>query len=88
LTGLSIWEADMAGVATWESEFTVWDYSVSYSRLLLRSLQDSSPSRVDVLFSNVLFMHMPTSFSACRSKCRRVGRSRTCRIRQSGVGMS
>jgi len=53
-------------VATWERDFQVWAYSVSYSRLLLRSLQDPSPSRVDVLFSNVMFMHLPTSFPRLR----------------------
>lgn len=52
----------MQSIATWEREFKVWDYSVSYSRLLLRSLRDLGPARVDVLFSNVLFMHLPTSF--------------------------
>ena len=55
-------EVDVRNVATWERGFDVWDFSVSYSRLLLRSLQDSSPARVDVLFSNVRFMHLSTEF--------------------------
>jgi hypothetical protein len=62
----AFWEADMRNVATWEREFDVWDFSVSYSRLLLRSLQDSSPSRVDVLFSNVRLMHLSTQFERLR----------------------
>jgi hypothetical protein len=52
----------MRHLATWEREFSLWDYSVSYSRLLLRSLRDASPSRVDILFSNVVFMHLPAGF--------------------------
>jgi hypothetical protein len=48
----------MRTVATWDRGFEVWDYSVSYSRLLLRGLRDASPSRVDVLFSNVRLMHL------------------------------
>ncbi|MEU4243626.1 hypothetical protein [Actinoplanes sp. NPDC026619] len=56
----------MHEIASWEREFEVWDYSVSYSRLLLRSLQDESPSRVDVLFSNVAFLHLPTEFPSLR----------------------
>jgi hypothetical protein len=52
----------MQNIATWEREFRVWDYSVSYSRLLLRSLRDLSPTRVDVLFTNVAFMHLSTNF--------------------------
>lgn len=56
----------MRRLAGWERSFQVWDFSVSYSRLLLRSLRDSSPSRVDVLFSNVEFMHVPASFSQLR----------------------
>lgn len=56
----------MSNIANWAREFKVWHYSVSYSRLLLRSLRDSSPSRVDVLFSNVIFLHLPTNFPSLR----------------------
>src|SRR5690349_5152231 len=55
-------EANMRNVVTWEREFEVWDYSASYSRLLLRSVRDLRPLRVDVLFSNVGFMHLSTQF--------------------------
>ncbi|GAA3809752.1 hypothetical protein ACFS5L_44410 [Streptomyces phyllanthi] len=50
----------MALVAVWERPFRTWHFAVSYRQLLLRSLSDSSPARVDVLFSNVAFLHMPT----------------------------
>jgi len=63
---LDFWEVEMRNVAIWEREFDVWDFSVSYSRLLLRSLHDSSPSRVDVLFSNVRMMHLSTQFERLR----------------------
>ncbi|GIE77455.1 hypothetical protein Aph02nite_34050 [Actinoplanes philippinensis] len=56
----------MTSIASWEREFEVWDFSVSYSRLLLRSLRDTSPTRVDVLFSNVRFMHLPTQLEQLR----------------------
>lgn len=49
-------------LARWERSFRVWHYSVSYQQLLLRSLTENSPTRVDVLFSNVNFMHIPTNF--------------------------
>ncbi|OSZ61768.1 hypothetical protein OQI_03395 [Streptomyces pharetrae CZA14] len=54
----------MASVARWERAFRTWHFSVSYNQLLLRSLSDdASPARVDVLFSNVHFLHMPTSLA-------------------------
>lgn len=47
-------------IAGWDRPFRVWHYSVSYRQLLFRSLSDASPSRVDVLFSNVRFFHGAT----------------------------
>jgi hypothetical protein len=52
----------MALLAGWERPFRMWHYSVSYRQLLVRSLTEESPTRVDVLFSNVRFMHMPTDW--------------------------
>lgn len=52
----------MALVAVWERPFRMWHFSVSFNSLLLRSLSDdASPARVDVLFSNVSFLSMPTT---------------------------
>ncbi|MBV7699224.1 hypothetical protein [Streptomyces sp. TRM70350] len=51
----------VAMVAVWERPFRVWHFSVSYNQLLLCSLsEDTSPVRVDVLFSNVCFLQMST----------------------------
>lgn len=51
----------MSGIARWDDRsFRIWHYSVSYRRLLLRSLRDDFPSRVDVLFSNVSYLCMPS----------------------------
>lgn len=45
-----------------ERVFQVWAYSVSMSRLLLRSTKSETFStRVDVLFQNVKAMSLPTS---------------------------
>lgn len=58
----------MALVTAWERPFRTWHYAVSYHQLLLlllRSLSGDSPTRVDVLFSNVYFLHMP-------AKCERL----------------
>ncbi|MFJ6695464.1 hypothetical protein ACIQM4_05275 [Streptomyces sp. NPDC091272] len=52
----------METVAEWDRAFRVWHYSVSYRQLLLRSLTEESPSRVDVLFSNVRFLHGATEW--------------------------
>lgn len=49
-------------VAEWDRPFRIWHYSVSYRQLLLRSLVESTPSRVDILFSNVRFLHVSTDF--------------------------
>lgn len=52
----------MTLVASWERPFRMWHFSVSFNSLLLRSLRDTpSPARVDVLFSNVFFLQMPTA---------------------------
>ncbi|WP_284578154.1 hypothetical protein [Streptomyces sp. 2P-4] len=54
----------MGLVAAWDRPFRAWHFSVSYRQLLLRSLSDNiSPARVDVLFSNVHFIQMPTEFA-------------------------
>ncbi|MFJ9428151.1 hypothetical protein ACIRQY_00685 [Streptomyces sp. NPDC101490] len=54
----------MALVAAWDRVFRAWHFSVSYNRILLRSLsEETSPARVDVLFSNVYFLQIPTKFS-------------------------
>lgn len=54
----------MTLVAMWDRAFRAWHFSVSYNQLLLRSLSDdTSPARVDVLFSNVYFLHVPTTFA-------------------------
>jgi hypothetical protein len=50
-------------VHSWDREFQVWCYTVSYSQLLLRSLEADTTSRIDVLFSNVYLMHLKPSFS-------------------------
>ncbi|MEU0677026.1 hypothetical protein ABZ330_29825 [Streptomyces sp. NPDC006172] len=53
----------MAVVTAWERPFRMWHFSVSYNQLLLRSISDdSSPARVDVLFSNVFFLHLPSTY--------------------------
>jgi hypothetical protein len=39
---------------SWRRKFRLWDYSVSYSQLLLRSVNlPDYETRIDVLFSNV-----------------------------------
>jgi len=48
-------------ISSFDRRFKVWHYSVSYSRLLLRSLEDD---RIDVLFSNVQLMHIARSYSS------------------------
>jgi hypothetical protein len=46
-------------IAQWDRPFRAWSYAVSYSRLLLRSVNtESGNTRIDVLFSNVEMMHL------------------------------
>ena len=52
-------------IAEWQRSFRMWHYAVSYHQLLLRSLIDDPQSRIDILFSNVYFLHMP-------AKCERL----------------
>jgi hypothetical protein len=52
----------MGTLATWERPFQLWHYSVSYHQLLVRSVQGGPPERVDILFSNVRFMHLAPSY--------------------------
>lgn len=57
----------MHEIANWSRDFRVWHYSVSYSQLLLRSLDSEEfDTRIDVLFSNVQALHLPTSFDRLR----------------------
>lgn len=49
----------MAKIAVWEREFQVWQYSVSHSSLLLRSVNvEGFETRIDVLFTAVELMHL------------------------------
>ena len=44
-------------------KFKVWGYTVSHGQLLLRSTKDNDyPTRVDVLFKNVIFIQIPVLF--------------------------
>lgn len=52
--------ADVLG--SWGRSFQLWHYSVSYSRLLFRSVGGGLPGRVDVLFSNVEAMHVENEY--------------------------
>ncbi|MBX9393033.1 hypothetical protein K4749_05395 [Streptomyces sp. TRM72054] len=49
----------MEKVIEWEREFQVWQYSVSHSTLLLRSVNvEGFETRIDVLFTAVELMHL------------------------------
>ncbi|MEU3291370.1 hypothetical protein ABZ722_03290 [Streptomyces longwoodensis] len=51
-------------IAHWERNFKIWNYSFSYSQLLLRSVPRSDQDlRVDVLFSNVRRMNISTKLA-------------------------
>lgn len=52
----------MSVVAAWDRPFRIWHFSVSYNQLLFRSLSEYSPTRVDVLFSNVYFLHLTSRY--------------------------
>jgi hypothetical protein len=54
----------MTAIASWERPFQTWHYSVSYSRLLLRSVGQGFAGRVDVLFSNVRLMRIRAEYEA------------------------
>ena len=57
----------MEKVAEWDREFRIWHYTVSYSQLLLRSINvEGSETRIDVLFSNVSMMNLPSSLEHLR----------------------
>lgn len=48
-------------------DFQIWQYSVSHSQLLLRSVKGNKhKTRIDVLFKGVDLMHIPTHFSGFR----------------------
>ena len=51
-----------SALASWDRPFQLWHYSVSYSRLLFRSVGDGLSGRVDVLFSNVEAMHVENAY--------------------------
>ena len=54
----------MEPLVRWDRDFRIWHYTVSYSQLLLRSIDVAGfDTRIDVLFSNVAFMHMKRSMS-------------------------
>lgn len=51
-------------LASWERNFKVWHYTFSWSRLLLRSgRRNEDEARVEVLFSNVIYLQIPTVLS-------------------------
>lgn len=51
-------------LASWERDFKVWHYTFSWSRLLLRSgPRNDDDTRVDVLFSNVIYVQLPMVLS-------------------------
>ncbi|MEU8549465.1 hypothetical protein AB0C81_21165 [Streptomyces roseoverticillatus] len=53
----------MQEIASWDREFHLWTFSVSHSRLLLRSVNvDDQDTRIDVLFSGVERLNLPSSF--------------------------
>lgn len=40
--------------------YVIWEYAVTHAQLLLRSQRDNdNPTRIDVLFKGVSFLHMP-----------------------------
>lgn len=48
----------------WQREFQVWQYSVSHSTLLLRSIDvEGFETRIDVLFASVELMHLRPVFA-------------------------
>ncbi|WP_433517356.1 hypothetical protein ACQP2T_18495 [Nonomuraea sp. CA-143628] len=54
----------MARVVSWQREFRIWHFAVSYSQLLLRSLDvERYSTRIDLLFSNVERMHVSSEYS-------------------------
>ncbi|MEO3846279.1 hypothetical protein ABGB09_01300 [Streptomyces sp. B8F3] len=51
-------------LAGWDRNFKIWQYSFSWSRLLLRSEpRNDDDTRVEILFSNVIYMQIPTTLS-------------------------
>ncbi|MFI6348877.1 hypothetical protein [Streptomyces sp. NPDC050560] len=53
----------MRRLLDFQRRFRIWHYSVSYSRLLLRSLNiHEYETRIDVLFTNVELMHVPSTW--------------------------
>lgn len=47
-------------MTSWDRSFRLWDYSISHSTLLLRSVDSGSemPSRIDVAFFGVRALHL------------------------------
>lgn len=44
--------------------FQIWEYTVSHAQLLLRSVRDElNSTRVDVLFKNVGYVALPSTFT-------------------------
>ncbi|MBO8195213.1 hypothetical protein ITI46_26710 [Streptomyces oryzae] len=53
----------MKPITHWDREFQVWQYSVSHSKLLLRSFDpDEYETRIDVLFPAVELMMLRPAF--------------------------
>ena len=51
----------MEELVTFRRRFQVWSYTVSHKQLLLRSTKSAGVStRIDVLFKNVMGIHLPT----------------------------
>lgn len=54
----------MKDIASWERKFQIWQYSVSHSTLLLRSVHPQLyETRIDVLFPAVSLMHVQPSYT-------------------------
>jgi hypothetical protein len=55
----------MERIATWNRRFQIWQYSVSHSLLLLRSLQpEAFNTRIDVCFPAVSFMQLQDGYDS------------------------
>lgn len=53
----------MLTIASWERDFQVWHYSVSYSVLLLRSFDPQLyETRIDIVFPAVELLHLKPSY--------------------------
>jgi len=54
-------------IDAFDRDFQIWEYLVSHGQLLLRSTKNNEQStQVDVLFKDIAFIQMPTTFSGLR----------------------